>query len=1207
MAHGLFDSQTPDSRAVELGDLEQHLPSSRAWVQWGILIAGMAAALIGGLMLAAWLSGAAARWSAAGAMVLKTNMALGQVLAGASLILLGLCPQRRPYRWAGLAAAAIIFLLGSLTLSEHLIGRDLGIDQLLATEPAGAVAGGPNRMGPPGSTSLALLGMAFLLVGTAWRRVVPYLGLGVVLLNLIPTVGYLYGISNFYAKPGVTDVSWPTVFAMIGLGLGLVLACPEGLMAPLLRDDSGGKMLRGLLPVALLLPLGLGFLRMLGQSRGLYDSAMGTGLFALAMMLVFSLMIWRSAGRLSRADGERKRAEESLRLSEERFRTAFEDGAIPMALTGMGGELLKVNSAFCQMLGYASAEVVGRNFAEFTHPDDLGENRAGIQRLASGEAAAFQMERRYVRKDGSIIYCELSTSFVRDVQGQPLQLVTPLQDITDRKKKEEDLRKLNRTLRALSNSDQAVMRAVDESQYLQDVCAIIVRDCGHVMAWVGYALQDEGKTVEPMAHAGIERDYLRTARITWADTARGRGPTGTAIRTGRVSICNNMLSDARFGPWRQEASKRGFASSIALPLSADGKTFGALTIYSDKPAPFGDEELPLLSELAGELAHGISSIRLREAHSQMTEALRESERRERERARVLATILDAVPTPVIIAHDPKGVHMSGNRAADELLRNPRGGEASLSAQDETRPRHFRAVKDGRELGLDELPAQRAARGENVRDFEFTLAFNDGSARHVLGYGTPLLDEQGRVRGAVHVLVDITERKRAEQDLEAAKLAAERARATAEEASRAKDKFIAVLSHELRTPLTPALAAVSMMEADMRLPGETRENLALVRRNIALEVRLIADLMDVSRIISGKLHLEKRPMDVMVAIREAARIVSGDLDAKGQTLSIETPGSAYLTSGDAARLQQVFWNLLRNANKFAPHRGRIAIRASVVPVDHCPLAATAPACPVGMGDCPLPQASDGNGQPCGGNLIIEVSDNGSGIAPDVLPRLFNAFEQGQEARTFGGLGLGLSICKAVVEMHGGTIAAQSDGPGKGAAFTVRLPIAQCPMAAASDGSPAAADDTHATDGDGQHASTEQPRVIRVLLVEDHPDTAKLMRLLLMADGQEVTVADSVAAGLAAVEQAGGKLDLLISDLGLPDGSGHDLMRQLRERGHSIAGIALSGYGAPADIEKSKAAGFSEHLVKPITPDLIAAAIRRAMTSRNLAASGVERRG
>lgn len=446
---------------------------------------------------------------------------------------------------------------------------------------------------------------------------------------------------------------------------------------------------------------------------------------------------------------------------------------------------------------------------------------------------------------------------------------------------------------------------------------------------------------------------------------------------------------------------------------------------------------------------------------------------------------------------------------------------------------------------------------------------------------PLRDEQGKTYAVAGISANVSARKQAEEELKVAKLSAEQAQAVAEKANKAKDQFIAVLSHELRTPLTPALAAVALLAEDDRLPGDVREDLAMVRRNIALEVRLIADLLDVSRIISGKLHLEKRPVDVAATIRESAKIVGGDLDAKGQTLVLEIPETPFLTFADAARLQQVFWNLFRNAIKFSPDRGTITVRARTVSVDHCPLAAQP--CPVGQGECPLPQASHGNGHPCGGNLVIEVLDQGVGIAPAMLPRLFNAFEQDPSARSFGGLGLGLSICRTVVEMHGGTIAAASAGVGCGATFTVQLPVAQCPRSF--------------TDRLPLHEASEQttsPQTnaspLRILLVEDHADTAKIMTRLLRAEGYDVATAGSVAAGLSAVRHH--PPEVVISDIGLPDGSGLDLMRQLRAEGHHMPAIALSGYGTAGDIEQSRAAGFAEHLVKPLgSVDLLMAALLR----------------
>jgi len=299
-------------------------------------------------------------------------------------------------------------------------------------------------------------------------------------------------------------------------------------------------------------------------------------------------------------------------------------------------------------------------------------------------------------------------------------------------------------------------------------------------------------------------------------------------------------------------------------------------------------------------------------------------------------------------------------------------------------------------------------------------------------------------------------------------------------------------------------------------------------------------------------------------------------------SIETPGAPYITFADAARLQQVFWNLLRNSIKFGPARGHVAVRARVVCANRCPLAAQP--CPVGRGECPLPQTGGGNDQARGGNLVVEVIDQGSGIDPQTLPKLFNAFEQEEKSRSFGGPGLGLSICRAVVEMHGGTISAYSEGVGCGATFTVRLPVAQCPL------SPAVVEPEETRQAPAGKPSAESNRPLRVLLVEDHADTARLMQRLLMADGQEVITAGCVAEGPTAARQA--SPDVLISDLGLPDGNGLDLMRQLLEEGQRIPSIALGGYGTSADIEKSRAAGFAEHLVKPLSSvDALTSAIAR----------------
>lgn len=398
-------------------------------------------------------------------------------------------------------------------------------------------------------------------------------------------------------------------------------------------------------------------------------------------------------------------------------------------------------------------------------------------------------------------------------------------------------------------------------------------------------------------------------------------------------------------------------------------------------------------------------------------------------------------------------------------------------------------------------------------------------------------------------LDITRRQAEQEELKSARHSAEAAKAEAERASAAKDRFIAALSHELRTPLTPALVVATNLAHDPRMPQDLREEAEIIRRNIDLEVALINDLLDVTRVANGKLALSRQTVDLGPIVREAAAICAADVRSKQHRLTMDLPDAPCLVEGDAPRLHQVFWNLIRNAVKFTPSGGEIRITAA---------------------------ASDGN-------VIVQVADTGIGIKPEVLPSLFAAFEQGDRGHQFGGLGLGLAIAKGVVELHGGTISASSKGPGTGSTFTVTLPLSAAPPATG-----------HQAPLPPIHVSNKQPRrSLRILLVEDHQDTARIMARLLSVGGHQVTRAANVAAALTAAGE--GQFDLLISDLGLPDGSGHELMRRLRSAGHDLPAIALSGYGAAEDVQRSMDAGFREHLVKPVRIEALREALNRVSSA------------
>jgi two-component system CheB/CheR fusion protein len=438
--------------------------------------------------------------------------------------------------------------------------------------------------------------------------------------------------------------------------------------------------------------------------------------------------------------------------------------------------------------------------------------------------------------------------------------------------------------------------------------------------------------------------------------------------------------------------------------------------------------------------------------------------------------------------------------------------------------------------------------------EFRLRHRDGSWVHVWDKGLIVRDRAGKAVRVVGSTLDVSERRRAQEALETA-------HRELQEAVETKDRFLATLSHELRTPLTPVLAVISRLTADPRMEPFAGE-LAMIQRNVELEARLIDDLLDLTRIARGKLELHRQQIDVRRVIEHALATAERDLTAGNLHLDVRLTREEHRVWADAPRLTQVFWNLLSNAVKFTPAGGTVTVESWLT------------------GSLAGPQ-----------ELAVAVRDTGIGIEPEVLPRIFEAFEQTDRriTRQFGGLGLGLAVSRAIVDLHGGRLLAESDGKGTGACFTVRLPMAavqgdldetgvwfsrQRPSVAA--------------------ASPEAERSLHILLVEDHVDTAEAMSDLLRLMGHEVIVANSVAAALTVAgdtqDGTGRRLDLVVSDLGLPDGSGQDVMRELSRR-YGLRGIALSGYGMEDDVRRSQEAGFLRHLTKPVDLQMLKAAIRQ----------------
>jgi signal transduction histidine kinase/ActR/RegA family two-component response regulator len=383
--------------------------------------------------------------------------------------------------------------------------------------------------------------------------------------------------------------------------------------------------------------------------------------------------------------------------------------------------------------------------------------------------------------------------------------------------------------------------------------------------------------------------------------------------------------------------------------------------------------------------------------------------------------------------------------------------------------------------------------------------------------------------------DISNRKRSEEQLERAKQAAEAA-------NKSKDQFIAALSHELRTPLTPVVALLPTLLESAEISDEARADLLMIKRNVELEARLIDDLLDLTQISKGTLALDLRSVDAHILVEQSWQIVRHDAEKKGITVHHILKATEREVWADPIRLQQVLWNLLQNAIKYTPEGGEVRLETS---------------------------------NPRPGTLQVVVHDSGIGVDAQDLSRVFKPFERpaAADGNRFGGLGLGMFITKAIVEQHGGRIEVSSPGKGLGTTFTVEL----------------------AVNGVGHAGAKRAPlgevigvRPLRILLVEDHDNTREVLTRLLTRRGHFVKTAKSVTSAFELAET--NEFDIIISDLGLPDGSGLDLMPELKSR-YGLKGIAVSGFGMEEDLDKSRNAGFSEHLIKPVDFRQLEAAVSR----------------
>ena len=479
-------------------------------------------------------------------------------------------------------------------------------------------------------------------------------------------------------------------------------------------------------------------------------------------------------------------------------------------------------------------------------------------------------------------------------------------------------------------------------------------------------------------------------------------------------------------------------------------------------------------------------------------------------------LVDSVEEYAIYLLDPNGNVISWNTGAEKIK--------GYSAEEIT-GKNFASfyTADDVAAGKPQRNLREASRRGYIRD-QGPRVRKDGSTFEAEVIITALRDDAGKIRGFSKVTRDITDQIRS-REFEAEKIAAQKA-------SKAKDDFLAALSHELRTPLTPALAAATYLQDNAeKLPPEFVEDVEIIKRNVQLQARLIDDLLDLTRIARGKLHLELEDCDAHTIIKNAIEMADSAIEAKQLNVSTQLEAKEYHIMADCIRLQQVFWNLINNAVKFTAQGGQIAIRTF----------------------------NDKSKR-----FHFEITDTGIGIEPQRLASLFQPFEQADPSvsRQFGGLGLGLAISKRLVDLHHGRIEGESRGRSFGATFKVTLDTLLQGSAAI---------------GPNHRVGGKTPKPLRILLVEDHQDTRRTLSRLLTHFGHNVVTADNVEGAMAIM--ASDNIDAVLCDIGLPDGSGYEVAAQARANG-GIKTIALTGFGTEQDVQRSKEAGFDFHLVKPI---------------------------
>ncbi|MBE8965204.1 PAS domain S-box protein [Nostocales cyanobacterium LEGE 12452] len=855
--------------------------------------------------------------------------------------------------------------------------------------------------------------------------------------------------------------------------------------------------------------------RQLLKDESFYTSAIGTRAYEYIFVPLLGIngAVEAVAG-VTRDITERKQVEEALRQSEEQTRNILESIAEAFFALDENWQFTYINPSAEILLDRTPGDLVGKNLWE-EYPGLIGNKLAQVYLGTMREAYGGQSHR--LAASITAFYPDHNRWYEVRTYPAPNGITVYFRNVTEQIQAERQVEFLTELSRRLGTVTDAV-----------EINRIVTREVGTFLNGHRCYYLDvtpDGRQVTVLPDWRLDgSDLAGTYDLTlfgakeWWETAAHQ-PFG--------------IDDVNTHPWTKDFAENytliNMQSYVIAPFVREGRWVASVGVSSDKPRHWTADEMLLLENVAARVAPLIERTRAEAA-------LRDSENRFRmaiEAAQLGTWDWNLITNQLI-----------WDEGCKAMFGLPPEAESSIEA-------FFAGLHpDDRERLEQVVQWTLNPASSGKYDVEYrTIGIQDGVERWIAARGQTYFDAANNPQRFVGTVLNITEQKRIQAEREQLLAREQAAREAADRANRIKDEFLAMLSHELRSPLNPILGWTQLLQNGKLSEARRAEALKIIERNANLQTRLIEDLLDISRIMQGKLSLTAAPVSLTFVIYAAVETVRLAAEAKNIAIALDLDSEIAPISGDAVRLQQVMWNLLTNAVKFTPNSGQVTIEL---------------------------RQFDGLAQ-------IRVIDTGKGINPQFLPHVFEYFRQedGSTTRKFGGLGLGLAIVRQIVEMHGGTVTAESQGENQGATFIIQLPLMQQARAQLNASEPI-------------HTQIEVKvplEGVQILLVDDEPDTREFQAFVLSQSGANVTAVASALEALQALEQF--TFDVLVSDIGMAQMDGYMLMQQIRSRppnqGGTIRAIALTAYAAEIDQQRALQVGFQTHITKPVEPEKLVRAI------------------